>query len=189
VFESTTAEFSLGFNFQSFRRFVRSIVQFIRNPVLTRKYRKLLVQIRFHELKYHFIESNKLPLTLKVSDYLKRSERHVLAKLVHISTFAWLLLTGCVTLIYFLCGVIVLASNGSNHTVGVALLIMSYTTMLIFVVASLLIFNKMIWIFNRIMTMKLMSRDGNGYFISGRMGNDGTVCPEVQCQLDLFWGG
>ena len=35
--------------------------QIIRQPVLLMKYRQLLVQVRFHELRVHFIESNKHP--------------------------------------------------------------------------------------------------------------------------------
>eukprot|EP00980_Cylindrotheca_fusiformis_P005219 scaffold1118_cov135-Cylindrotheca_fusiformis.AAC.17 len=72
-------EFEGGSNLRSIPR---DLMQTLRNPGLRRHYLDLLVQ------------GNNLPLTLKVSDYLKRSEERVLEKLVHVSGGAWLMLTG-----------------------------------------------------------------------------------------------
>jgi hypothetical protein len=77
-----------------------------RYPALKRRYDALLLQIRFHELRIHFLQSYKLPLKLKISDYLIRSEKHVLIHLVHISIVAWLLLTGVVNSLYFILGMV-----------------------------------------------------------------------------------
>ena len=89
----------------------RGFIDFLSHPRLKWRHDALLVQIRFHELRVHFLKANDLPLKFKLSDYLKRSELNVLEKLVHVSTFAWLLLCGAVNLMYFSMGMVAYVSN------------------------------------------------------------------------------
>lgn len=78
----------------------------LRYPRLRRKYDVLLTQVRFHELRMHFLQSYDLPLKLKVSDYLIRRKTNVLRRFVNVSSTAWLLLTACVCLLYYVLGMI-----------------------------------------------------------------------------------
>jgi len=68
------------------------ISQIIFHPVLARKYHRLLVQVRFHELRIGFIRANKLPLKFRVSEYLRLCEQEVLMRLIKVSAFAWITL-------------------------------------------------------------------------------------------------
>mmetsp|Transcript_58839 Transcript_58839/g.65899 ORF Transcript_58839/g.65899 Transcript_58839/m.65899 type:complete len:1588 (-) Transcript_58839:90-4853(-) len=87
-------------------KWIRNIILFVSRPGLRRRYESLRVQVRFHELRLHLLDSNNLPLTLKVSDYLKRSELAILIGLVHVSPTAWVLLIGGLNLVYFVVGII-----------------------------------------------------------------------------------
>jgi len=138
------------------KRLWRFMVRSVRYPNLMRKHNKLLMQLRFHELKFHFIKSNKLPITLEVSDYLKRSELKILQHLVHIPTFAWLILTAILDLLYFLMGVVIYSVDGdqNNENVMVILSIIFLMTNVLYVVISSLIWKKMGWIFMKIMRQK-----------------------------------
>jgi hypothetical protein len=176
------------------------LVRSIRYPVLSARYRDLLVQVRFHELKFHFIQANQLPITMHVSDYLKRSELHILMKLVHISTFAWLLLTAGFNLVYFLLGVTAYTTDGNLNTVGNAMTGIFFATMIFFLLLSLLIWNKMEWIFHNIMHMKLISESGTvGPNNSSQSLTFGVIGPAGRAsyvseygqridQKSLFWG-
>jgi len=84
------------------------------------KYRQLLVQVKFHELRVHFIEVNNLDPKFKVSDYLKVCMNDVFNEQVEISTTSWLVLLGGTLTIYFCMGVIA-AQEKSQESVGVAL--------------------------------------------------------------------
>lgn len=148
---------------------------FLRYPGLARKYQNLLVQIRFHELKVSFLKENALPPTFQVSTYLKRSELYVLTQLVHVSTFAWLLLTGAINLLYFLMGITLSVTNGDSMAVGRALSLVYMLSMLSFVVLSFIIFNKMKWIFRLIIDLKNVA--------------EGDSPNEDFDQMSLFWGG
>mmetsp|Transcript_13693 Transcript_13693/g.40033 ORF Transcript_13693/g.40033 Transcript_13693/m.40033 type:complete len:253 (+) Transcript_13693:830-1588(+) len=77
-----------GFDRAGFRIFCDNVKQWVRYPLLKRKHDRLLVQVRFHELRVHFLKANDLPLKFPVSQYLKKSETHVFKKLVRTSTFA-----------------------------------------------------------------------------------------------------
>jgi hypothetical protein len=87
-------------------KWARNCYLFVCRPGLRTNYNNLRIQVRFHELRLQFLETHQLPLTLKVSDYLKRSELAVLIGLVHISGTAWLLLTGGLALLYFILGMV-----------------------------------------------------------------------------------
>lgn len=83
----------LGFNDGSWRDIFYRLWDLLRYPQLMQQYNSLLIQVRFHELRVHFLQAYNLPPKLKVSDYLRRCELSVLIKLVHVSSMAWLLLT------------------------------------------------------------------------------------------------
>jgi hypothetical protein len=193
VWEQTGGEMQHGY--YSLKKIGNACVRFLRYPALTRKYNKLLVQIRFHELKFHFIQANNLPITMHVSDYLKRSELHVLMKMVHISTFAWLLLTAGINLVYFLMGVVVYTTDADEAAVGLSLTGMYFSANLFFVALSLIIWNKMTWIFNNIMHMKLISQTGQASLHDDNDSDNDKIIfsssrsSEELDQKSLFWGG
>ena len=177
------------FSLSGLKRFGKDMYETLQHPIRSRKHNALLIQIRFHELKFHFIKAHDLPITFNVSQYLKRSELHVLTKLVHISTFAWLLLTGAVALVYFLMGVTVFITDGDNRTVGLALTWVFFVVNIIFVLISLLLYNKMKRIFRYIMHMKLISNDTSIRFNSTNRRSSATDVPDGLAQNQLFWGG
>ena len=137
------------------RRALTRLRQTLRYPLLRRQYDQLLVQVRFHELRVHFLEANDLPLKFKVSDYLVKSELHVFKKCVHISTLAWIMVAAAVNLVYFLMGIVATAS-GSQQVVGTAMSWIFIGGCLAFIPISYAIFVKMQWIFVQIMKMKLI---------------------------------
>jgi hypothetical protein len=126
----------------SFRNLPRYILQSIRNPGLRGRYMDLLVQVNFHSLRLHFLQGNDLPLTLKVSDYLKRSEERVLTKLVHVSGGAWLMLTGGLNLIYFLMGIVAYVFE-DQKVIGLCLTCIFFFMMFVFIFICLALYFKM----------------------------------------------
>ena len=177
------AEIAFEFNCTGITRNAQNFFKFVRHPHLYQKHQKLLVQIRYHELRIHFLQSNNLPLKFKVCDYLKRSEMYVLIKLVHIITFAWLMLLGGVTLLYYFMGIVVYVTEDLAK-VGVSLTWIFMGSMVFFVILSLLIYNKMKSIFSTIMRKRLTSEVSTT--ITGRNVDDNK---QITSQQDLFWGG
>ena len=155
------------------RRALTRLRQTLRYPLLRRQYDKLLVQVRFHELRVHFLEANDLPLKFKVSDYLVKSELHVFKKCVHISTLAWIMVAAAVNLVYFLMGIVATAS-GSQQVVGTAMSWIFIGGCLAFIPISYAIFVKMQWIFVQIMKMKLIDhrKDHDHHNGDGDEGDD-----------------
>ena len=183
--DSSSSYFVLEYSPSGLKKLAHRMYRFVRHPILSRKHKELMVQVRFHDLRVHFLKANNLPLRLKVSDYLMRAELHVLQKLVHISAFAWLLLTGLVNLIYFLMGIVVYVTNDLAQ-VGVSMTYIYLCSVVFFVLLSLVIYNKMKWVFSRIMRMRLLGAETNE-FKSGVSIRKGEK--HVENQLELFWGG
>eukprot|EP00555_Chaetoceros_dichaeta_P012134 CAMPEP_0198258792 /NCGR_PEP_ID=MMETSP1447-20131203/8120_1 /TAXON_ID=420782 /ORGANISM="Chaetoceros dichaeta, Strain CCMP1751" /LENGTH=1362 /DNA_ID=CAMNT_0043946001 /DNA_START=42 /DNA_END=4130 /DNA_ORIENTATION=+ len=75
--------------------------EYLRYSSIKRKHKRLLVQVRFHEMRVHFIEFNQLHHKFRVSEYLKLSLNDVFEKLVHISPAAWLSLVACANVALF----------------------------------------------------------------------------------------
>ena len=124
------------------RNFYTSMIDHIRYPNLKYQYDTLLAQIRFHDLRSHIISSYQLPKQLKISNYLMRcSEQTVLMKLVHVSSLAWLLLTGCVCIFYFVLG-IVFYKYEDQTLIGTSLSIIYVGWMLSFVILCFVLSNK-----------------------------------------------
>jgi hypothetical protein len=138
-----------------FREFLDQTKARIRHPGLIRRYNKLLIQVRFHELRIHFIEANNLPLKFKVSDYLRKCEQSVLIRLIHVSSFAWIVLMACINLIYFTMSMIAYGTGSLNGT-DTAMVIIYYGVCGLFIMMSLLILQRVKYIFSQIMRMKLV---------------------------------
>ena len=120
-------------------KWVRNCVLFVCRPGLRRRHESLRVQVRFHELRLHFLESNNLPFNLKVSDYLKRSELSILIGLVHVSVASWVLLIGIMNLGYFILGIIGYTTSNTG-TIGNVMTAMFFAANFLFII--LLILNK-----------------------------------------------
>lgn len=133
-----------------FGKWFRNITLVVLHPGLLGKYHNLRVQVRLHELRLHFLESNNLPLTLKVSDYLRRSEMAVLIHLVHVSAAAWLFLTGGLNLMYFLSGMIGYATANVD-VVSTCMTGVFFANIVVSVFVSLALLLKMRKIFQTIM--------------------------------------
>jgi len=133
----------------------------VRYPLLKRKRDQLLVTVRFHELRVHFLKANNLPLKFRVSDYLKKSEVHVFKKMVHISTFAWITVASFVNLLYFLMGITAYTTSSQEY-VSTAMGSIFTGLIVFFVPIAWIIERKMKWIFRRIMQLKLIDQTAHG---------------------------
>jgi predicted Holliday junction resolvase-like endonuclease len=151
--------------------------------MLNNKYRKLLVQVRFHELRVHFIESNGLDPRFCVSTYLKLCMNDVFKSLVHISTFSWLILLGCTNLVYFAMGIITAETN-DKRTVGTSLSFIYVGYSIFFVVFSIIIGRKVKKIFFTIMKHEEWVKRNE----SVRNLDDKSQEKDDFHQLDYFWG-
>jgi hypothetical protein len=123
----------------------------ITNPITFRRYRRLLVQVRFHELRLHFLQANDLPLTLRVSDYLASSNLAVLKSLVSVSAFAWILLTSASNITYFLLGMLVHITDDGGSSVTKAMAYLFVGGNALAVTIAIVLFYKMKHIFYNIM--------------------------------------
>eukprot|EP00977_Amphora_coffeiformis_P009508 scaffold2193_cov171-Amphora_coffeaeformis.AAC.14 len=160
------------------RGLLRGLVDRIRYPRLRGRYNELLVQVRFHELRVHFLKAYNLPLKLKIADYLLRSEQHVLIKLVHVSSTAWLLLTASINLLYFVLG-IVGTKTGDPGLVGTVLVYVFFCCMLIFIALAILLRKKVRSIFAEIMHRRELWEVQEDVEEKQRLAAQ---------QMSLFWG-
>lgn len=148
---------------------------------LKSKYRRLLVQVNFHELRVNFIKAYNLPIGLRLSDYLMRSEQSVMVSLVHISPTAWLWLTALCNLMYYLAGVIA-DVTGRAEASAQFYSITFFVGMVLFVLVSIGVDRKMRRIFMKIMKAKhLWAFDDDKDFEQ-----DERLAEE---QRNLFWLG
>ena len=140
--------------------------------IINSKHRDLLVQVRFHELRVHFIESNSLDPRFRVSKYLKLCMNDVFHKLIDISTFSWLILLGCANLLYFVSGLITAmdsSRSGSRSATGVTMSWVFFGYALSFLVISFAIAIKMKNIFYKIMENEKWVLGGGGNVGGGTM--------------------
>ena len=145
-FDRVSEEYLKGRQYHWFLNFLSKL----RNPGLGSRYSELLVQVRFHQLRLHFLEGKKLPLTLKVSDYLKRAEQKVLIDMVHVDGTAWLFLTGCFNLIYFLEGMLAY-KTGDEEIDRTTLAAIFFSVLILFIIICALVLLKMRSIFRDIL--------------------------------------
>ena len=198
---------SFSLSCEGLRNLVKGFMDLIRFPGLKRKHNELLVQVRYHELRVHFLQSQQLPLKLKISDYLLRSQVHVLIKLVHINTATWILLTGVFNLLYYLMGIVVTYSPHNpnecdqSQSVEYTLTFLYFLSMLFCVIAAIVAYGKMTNIFETIMHRPVLWKgksndneqdDYNEMRDEGGLGSNDTREKNdenlVENQLSLFWG-
>lgn len=134
--------------------------RWFKHPILMKRFGNLVTQVRFHELRVQFIAANRLPPKFKVSEYLQSSELAVLCRLVHVSSFAWLALMGAVNLVYFLMSVVTMINK---YKVGLALQCIFLGSCGLFILVSVLIIQKMKWIFSRVMHNKLIATRASSF--------------------------
>ncbi|KAL3802312.1 hypothetical protein HJC23_007137, partial [Cyclotella cryptica] len=167
---------------KSFRKYIHDSVTKLRYPRLYLRKRKLLVPVRYHELRCHFIEQNGLSSQFKVSQYLKRSLTSVLLDFVHISSVAWVMLMATGILIYYISGIILHASEDKMKVLEFMIWVLA-SLMTIFLVISIVLFFKMRSIFSKILVMKLTIDDEDNGTKSWR----GFTA--LRTEMNLFWGG
>jgi len=136
-------------------KWVRNFFLFVFRLRLRRRHESLRVQVRFHELRLHFLESNKLSFSLKVSDYLKRSELSILIGLVHVSVTTWVLLIGILNIGYFIFGMIGYTTSNPEYIV-LLMTILFFAIDVLFIVLSLALRWKMRQIFQTVMKTKVI---------------------------------
>lgn len=158
----------------------------IRHPRLYKRRSELLTIIHFHELRVHFIESNKLPPKFKVSSYLERCLKSALLDFVHISPVAWGMFMATANMVFFIGGMI-LNKTENKPSVREFSIDFFFYLILVFVVIVIVLYCKMRYIFYKIQQLKLSDQSiptSRPTLLNAL--HDGTT--EFFDQLDLFWG-
>jgi len=168
----------------------RNLKQRIRHPLLVNRYNKLIVQVRFHELRMHFIKANGLPVKFMVSEYLKKCQQSVLSHCVHLSSLTWIILMAISNLTYFLMSMVVVGTGDKAGT-EVMLTVLFYVACVGMLFLSILILRKVKWIFSQIMHKKLIDctrigKDNDNDAVSTSVLKLGSK-PSIFRQIDLFW--
>eukprot|EP00550_Attheya_septentrionalis_P002838 CAMPEP_0198292428 /NCGR_PEP_ID=MMETSP1449-20131203/11992_1 /TAXON_ID=420275 /ORGANISM="Attheya septentrionalis, Strain CCMP2084" /LENGTH=1551 /DNA_ID=CAMNT_0043991461 /DNA_START=169 /DNA_END=4821 /DNA_ORIENTATION=+ len=188
------------------KHFFVEIYHNIRYPALKRKHRQLLVQVRFHELRKHFLKANNLPEKFKLSDYLAKAELEVFIQMLKISTMAWLCLMGAFLLLYFIFGMVAAVTEDPYKvTEAMAAVYIGYN--IAFVLITLAMMYKMKSIFAKIISMKFIDFKQNNEKsdtqdddsntsgmqaskeVAATVRSISTIPGADRRQLDLFWGG
>lgn len=167
-------------NQKYFRSMFDNIAFRIRHPYLSSRKKALIVPVRFHELRAHFIESNNLPQKFKVSPYLNLSLTSVLLEFVHISPAAWILLMASANILYFLSGAI-LDATGYTGSVTTFMITVYFTVAASFALLQFLITLKMKSIFSHIINTKTWTAQAAV--------DENLEEQRSREQLNLFWGG
>lgn len=176
------AEGFMKLNLETFGNISRNILQFLKHPHKSRIRNSMLVVIRFHEIRAHFLKENNLPSQFKVSDYLKKCEREVFQKLAHIPTSLWLILIGILNFIYLSMGLV--ASTGekfhqqeNNHRIGIVLSWLFIGMCIALAILSFAMLQRIKWIFSKIIHKDFLNQEVNS---TQGFGSHAT-------QLDLFF--
>ncbi len=167
-------------NQKYFRSMFDNIAFRIRHPYLSSRKKALIVPVRFHELRAHFIESNNLPQKFKVSPYLNLSLTSVLLEFVHISPAAWILLMASANILYFLSGAI-LDATGYTGSVTTFMVVVYFSVAAAFAVLQFLITLKMKSIFSHIINTRTWTAQAAV--------DENLEEQRSREQLNLFWGG
>lgn len=145
------ADRSFDFNWQSVLDLCKSAYWLMREPNLMRRHHHLLMQVRFHELRVHFLNANSLPSNMRVATYLRKSELFVLQRLTKVSMGGWLLFAGAVNSMYFILGIV---GHINSETIQYTGEVMAYTFFcanILFVLGAIVLFFKMRQVFSKIM--------------------------------------
>ena len=154
----------------------------IRHPHLSRRRDELLVPIRYHELRTHFLETNDLPSSFKVSHYLKRSLNSVLLDFVHINVGAWIALMATANVIYYLAGVLI-ATTKDQSSAGWFLACCFAVMVVGYIMLSVVMSMKMEKIYSQTLRMKLSAGSGEGAETFTALASRAKTVD----QLSLFW--
>ena len=127
-----------------------NVLHVLQVPSLMYQRHQLRLQVRFHELRLHFINSNQLPVGIHISDYLNRCEVKIFSELCHTSTLAWILLTGVVNISYFLLGMTIYVSEADERAASGAMIQIYIWGNVFIVVISLLLLKRMTYILSKI---------------------------------------
>ena len=171
----------------SVKRYLHDFSMKLRYPRLYFRKRKLVVPVRFHELRHHFIQQNGLSSKFKVSQYLKRSLTSVLLDFVHISSAAWIMIMALSILLYFICG-IALSATGDKVTVYEFLISAMSSGAVLFLIISFVLYLKMKTIISKILVMKLFVEDEEGREKTFRGFTALQRKMKSYDQISLFWG-
>ncbi|KAL7553150.1 hypothetical protein ACHAWF_016399 [Thalassiosira exigua] len=171
----------------SLRKAFRDLAFRVRHPRHHRRMNALLVPIRFHELRAHFIESNELSDRFKVSHYLKRSLTSVLLDFVHIHSAAWIMLMATANLMYFLSGMLLSVAKDIGE-VSEFLTFTFVALMVAFICLAFVLYFKMRRVFSQILRMKLTVLDEDMGRVSFNTGVRVSTRRSVD-QKTLFWWG
>jgi uncharacterized membrane protein YgcG len=145
------AEFAFEYNWTGVQFLWQSACDSLSHPRhLKRRYHDLLLQVRFHELRVHFVEAYRLPSNFRISTYLVRSEEQVLMKLLNVTTYAWLFLTASANLLYYILGIGV-TETGDLQLPGYVMIYIYYISMTCFLLVAFALYNKMKVVFKNIM--------------------------------------
>lgn len=154
----------------------RNLVLCLMQPGMRRRYESLRVQVRFHELRLHLVESNNLPVTLKVSEYLKRAELGILIGLLHISATSWIILIAGFNVLYFIMGIIGYTTEPYQHLMPHLLKAIFWIFNILFIIISRAMYWKMHSVFQTILKLHINSNESN--------------CEKgIERQRQLFWLG
>ena len=162
----------VGLQYTGYGKWIRNCILFIFRPGLRKRHESLRIQVRFHELRLHFLESNNLSFSLKVSDYLMRSELAILIGLVHVSVTTWVLLIGILNVGYFTFGMIGLSNPGY---IAPLVAVLFFVVVISFILMSLALRWKMRKIFQTVMKTKVIDTSDREEGITN--------------QKQLFWFG
>lgn len=164
----------------------KNLYYFFHHPRKLLKYRKLSVQIRFHQLRLQLIETHKLNKKFQISKYLIKCLKSVFISLIEISSMIWLSLLGVVNLLYFICGIISLQTY--SLSVGGSMLAFIYILHpFVFIIITLAIYLKVKRVFRHVIFNPSLSGKGLLKIQSFETTNIGDT--EINQQLSLFWGG
>lgn len=145
----------IGSQYADCGKWIRNAILFVCRPGLRQRHESLRVQVRFHELRLHFLESNNLSFSLKVSDYLKRSELAILIGLVHVSVTTWVLLIGLLNVGYFIFGIIGYTLQNPGY-IAVVIAVLFFVVDISFIFLSWALRWKMHKIFQTVMKTKVI---------------------------------
>lgn len=130
---------------------LKNVLKIFQIPSLMYQRHQLRLQVRFHELRLHFINANQLPVGIHISDYLNRCEVKVFSELCHTSTLAWILLTGVVNVSYFLLGMTIYVSEADETAASVAMAQIYIWGNVFIVGISLLLLKRMTYILSKML--------------------------------------
>lgn len=160
--------------YMGFPHSFRNCILFFTKPGLRQRYQSLRAQVRFHELRLHLLELNNLPVTLKISDYLKRAELGILIGLLHVSASSWIVLILGLNVLYFVVGLVNYKTDPTSYLSFHILESVFFVINALFILVCWALRWKMDRIFQTIMKLKIVK---------------GNSERGIQRQRQLFWFG